>query len=112
MSQIKRLAKSSMHGFVVVGMCVHRGLCLKPQPTRQSTHEVIKYGCLLIGNLMKFYERLDPTERKKLVLNAVAVDAAMEGMSEATEDCLRELRALDRGELSVTLLESAGQKSE
>jgi len=60
---------------------------------------------------MKFYERLDPTERKRLVLSAVAFDASMEGMSEATEDCLMELRALDRGELSVTLSESTDQKS-
>lgn len=59
---------------------------------------------------MKYYERLDPVERKKLVLRAVAVDSYMEGMDNAQEACLKELRELDRGEISSTISEPVGQK--
>lgn len=47
---------------------------------------------------MKYYENLDPLERKKLVLRAVAVDSYMEGMDQSVEDCLTELRDLDTSE--------------
>lgn len=60
---------------------------------------------------MKFYERLDPVERRKLVLGAVAFSSAMEGMDGATEECLSELRDLERGEVAVTLSEPADQKA-
>ncbi len=50
---------------------------------------------------MKFYERLDPIERRKLVLNAVAISSVMEGMDESKKECLEELRAIERGEVST-----------
>ncbi|MDK9719838.1 MAG: hypothetical protein OEL53_01495 [Rhodospirillales bacterium] len=44
---------------------------------------------------MKYYERLNPLERKRLVLCAAAFDAAMEGMDGAKASCLKALRDLD-----------------
>ncbi len=60
---------------------------------------------------MKFYENLNPVERKKIVLRAVEVDSYMEGMTVAREECAQELRKLDRGEVSSTLLEPTAQKA-
>lgn len=60
---------------------------------------------------MKFYERLDLVERKKLVLGAVAFDAAMEGMDESKEECLEELRAIERGEISANLAAGVDRKN-
>lgn len=51
---------------------------------------------------MKYYENLDPIERKKLVLRAVAVDSYMEGMSQSVEDCLNQLRELEAGEAEAS----------
>ncbi len=45
---------------------------------------------------MRYYENLDPVERRRLVLGAVAFSSAMEGMSEARDSCLKELRELER----------------
>jgi hypothetical protein len=45
---------------------------------------------------MKFYENLDPVERKKMVLRAVAFSSAMEGMSQAKQECIENLAALER----------------
>lgn len=59
---------------------------------------------------MKFYERLDPVERKKLVLNAVASSSVMEGMSQSKAECLKELRVLERRKVATTTVVSAGQK--
>lgn len=60
---------------------------------------------------MKFYKRLDPLERKKLVLRTVAFSSAMEGMSVAKNECLKELRKLERKKASTTLLRPAVQKA-
>jgi len=51
---------------------------------------------------MKYFERLDPLERKKLVLRAVAVDLYMEGMDQSVQDCVEELRKLNRHETKTT----------
>ncbi len=60
---------------------------------------------------MKFYERLDSVKRKKLVLNAVASSAVMEGMGEAKAKCLEELRKLERAEVKAMTSAPAGRKS-
>ncbi|MBF0246905.1 MAG: hypothetical protein HQL36_02360 [Alphaproteobacteria bacterium] len=60
---------------------------------------------------MKFYERLDPLERKKLVLRAVAVDSYMEGMGQSVRDCLEELRKLETAEASATASAPVPQKA-
>lgn len=57
---------------------------------------------------MKYYERLAPHERKKLVLGAVAFSSAMEGMSESRDRCLAELRALERRRTDEILTSPAG----
>lgn len=58
---------------------------------------------------MKFYERLNPVERKKLVLGAAAFDAAMEGMSVAKADCVEALRAIEREQMAATTVRSGDQ---
>lgn len=45
---------------------------------------------------MKFYENLDPVERKKLILRAVATCSYFEGMDEGVKQCLGNLAALER----------------
>ena len=50
---------------------------------------------------MKYYENLDPVERKKLVLRMVAFSSALEGMSQSKQECLEELRDLEQQQVSV-----------
>jgi len=45
---------------------------------------------------MRYYENLSPEDRRRVVLRAVAFSSSMEGMSEARDACLKELRELDR----------------
>jgi len=45
---------------------------------------------------MKFYENLDPVERKKLILRAVATSSYLEGMDASVKACLENLAALER----------------
>lgn len=59
---------------------------------------------------MKYYERLTPDERKKLVLGAVAFSSAMEGMSESRDRCLAELRALERSRADDVLTSPVGRE--
>lgn len=58
---------------------------------------------------MKYYERLSPIERKKLVLGAVAFSTAMEGMTVARDTCLDELRALEREQARTVLKQQDDQ---
>jgi hypothetical protein len=51
--------------------------------------------------IMKFYERLNLVERKKMVLNAVASSSVMEGMLEAKIDCLKELERLENPNVAL-----------
>lgn len=60
---------------------------------------------------MKFYERLNPIKRKKLVLNTVASSAVMEGMGASKAECLEELRKLERAEVKPTAPAPTGRKS-
>lgn len=60
---------------------------------------------------MKYYENLDPIERKKLVLRTVAFSSAMEGMSQAKQECLDELRALERKNTTVATRQPVVQKA-
>ena len=60
---------------------------------------------------MKYYENLDPIERKKLVLRAVAVDSYMEGMDQSVADCLEELRKLENHEGTATVSARELQKA-
>ncbi len=60
---------------------------------------------------MKFYENLSPSERKKLVLRAVAVDSYMEGMISAQEECLEMLREVEREDKSANLAEPTDRKA-
>ena len=60
---------------------------------------------------MKYYENLDPIERKKLVLRAVAVDSYMEGMDQSVTDCLEELRKLENQESNATVSAREPQKA-
>ena len=47
---------------------------------------------------MMYFERLSPGERKRVVLGAVAFSSAMEGMSATRDQCVEQLRALEREE--------------
>jgi hypothetical protein len=58
---------------------------------------------------MRYYENLDPVERRRLVLGAVAFSLAMEGMSEARDACLKELRELEREQAEAALKAPSGQ---
>ena len=60
---------------------------------------------------MKYYENLDPLERKKLVLRTVAFSSAMEGMSQAKQECLNELRALERNKTTAAIQQPVAQKA-
>lgn len=44
---------------------------------------------------MKFYANLDPVERKKLILRAVATCSYFEGVDEGVKKCLENLAALE-----------------
>lgn len=57
---------------------------------------------------MKYFERLNPLERKKLVLGAVAFSSAMEGMDASRDQCLEELRTLERQKAAKVLTPPAG----
>jgi hypothetical protein len=56
---------------------------------------------------MKFYERLDSEERHALVLDAVAASSSMEGLKASRDDCLKELRTLERRHVTATVSEPA-----
>lgn len=58
---------------------------------------------------MRYYENLDPLERRRLVLGAVAFSSAMEGMTEARDACLKELRELDRQKAEAALKQATCQ---
>ncbi len=60
---------------------------------------------------MKYYERLSPVNRRRMVLRAVEVDSNMEGMDTAREECVKELRDLDRQEVSSMIVDPIGQKA-
>lgn len=60
---------------------------------------------------MKYYENLDPLERKKLVLRAVAFSSAMEGMQQSRQECLEELRALERDKAPALTRPLASQEA-
>lgn len=45
---------------------------------------------------MRYYEKLSPADRQRVVLSAVAFSSAMEGMDDSRDACLEALRALER----------------
>lgn len=61
---------------------------------------------------MKYFERLTPEERRKVVLGAVAFSSAMEGMNESRDRCLEELRALERRKTASVLTSPSGQEGQ
>lgn len=56
---------------------------------------------------MRFYERLSPVDRRRVVLKAVAFSSAMEGTTTTRDNCLAELRSLEREEAAKVLTEQA-----
>ena len=60
---------------------------------------------------MKYFENLDPLERTKMELRAVAVDSYMEGMDTAKNECLKQLRELENTPVLSTILGPADQKA-
>jgi hypothetical protein len=52
---------------------------------------------------MRYYENLSPTERRRVVLRAVAFSSAMEGMTASRDECLEELRGIERGQAEQLL---------
>lgn len=61
---------------------------------------------------MKFYERLSTLERRKLVLEAVALDCYFEGMGGALEECLKELRELEQTETGAETFVTEKRKAD
>lgn len=56
---------------------------------------------------MRFYEKLSPVDRRRVVLKAVAFSSAMEGMTTTRDNCLAELRSLERDQATRVLTEQA-----
>lgn len=56
---------------------------------------------------MRFYEQLSPVDRRRVVLKAVAFSSAMEGMTTTRDNCLAELRSLEREQTDKVLTEQA-----
>ena len=55
---------------------------------------------------MRFFEEMDPLDRKIMLLKAVRHSVAMEGMKETTRDFTKEISNLERKASKTTLRES------
>jgi hypothetical protein len=58
---------------------------------------------------MRYFEKLPLEERRRLVLGAVAFSSALEGMMRSRDECLAELKKIDRSPTPGYLTESDGQ---
>lgn len=56
---------------------------------------------------MKFYEQMNPVDRKIMLLKAVSHDAAMEGMVEESAKCLVEAIELQKMKFQIPNCEGA-----
>lgn len=51
---------------------------------------------------MKFYEQMNPVDRKIMLLKAVRYSVAMEGMKETSEKIVREIAELEHKKMKTT----------